>query len=282
MIGCIKGIQNAIEYIEDNLTEELKIQDIAERACISAFYFQRIFNTLCGFTVGEYIRNRRLSIAAQELSKSDARVIDVALKYGYDSPDSFARAFQNMHGVKPSEAREKGVQLKVFPRMSFQIIIKGDMEMEYRLEELDFELRIVGKRKTVNTKKAFEEIPALWNGSKKDGFMQKLIDMSWENPKCKLESLLGICGKEAAIMDEEFDYFMGVRYDGVVPEGMEVLIIPSGLWAVFPNVIDAWKRLYSEWLPTSGYELANLPCIECHYPPGHDPDNELWVPIVKK
>ncbi len=232
--------------------------------------------------MSEYIRRRRLSLAAFDLQNSNEKVIDIALKYGYDSPDSFARAFQNMHGVKPSEAREKGVQLKVFPRMSFQIIIKGDMEMEYRLEELDFELRIVGKRKTVNTKKAFEEIPALWNGSKKDGFMQKLIDMAWENPKCKLESLLGICGKEAAIMDEEFDYFMGVRYDGVVPEGMEVLIIPSGLWAVFPNVIDAWKRLYSEWLPTSGYELANLPCIECHYPPGHDPDNELWVPIVKK
>ncbi|MEG6614472.1 AraC family transcriptional regulator [Pseudoclostridium thermosuccinogenes] len=278
----VERTNRAIDYIEENLTGDIDYSEAAKAACCSTYHFSRLFAAVTGVTLSEYIRRRRLSLAAFDLQNSNEKVIDIALKYGYDSPDSFARAFQNMHGVKPSEAREKGVQLKVFPRMSFQIIIKGDMEMEYRLEELDFELRIVGKRKTVNTKKAFEEIPALWNGSIKDGFMQKLIDMAWENPKCKLESLLGICGKEAAIMDEEFDYFMGVRYDGVVPEGMEVLIIPSGLWAVFPNVIDAWKRLYSEWLPTSGYELANLPCIECHYPPGHDPDNELWVPIVKK
>lgn len=89
--------------------------------------------------------------------------------------------------------------------------------------------------------------------------MQELVDMSWKNPKCTLESLLGVCGKEAAITDEEFTYFMGVRYDGESPANMETLIIPASTWAVFPNIADAWKRLYSEWVLTSEYELANLP-----------------------
>ena len=110
--------------------------------------------------------------------------------------------------------------------------------------------------------------------------MQTLIDMSWENSKCKLAGLLGVCGTEAAIMDETFDYFMGVRYDGVAPNNMETLLISASSWAVFPNIVETWKGLYSDWLPASGYELANLPCIECFYGPKHKPKHELWVPIV--
>lgn len=154
--------------------------------------------------------------------------------------------------------------------------------MEYRIENLDFELRIIGKSNSVKTSRAFKTIPTIWSKAKKDGFMQELIDLSWENPKCSLEGILGVCGKEAAIMDEAFNYFTGVRYDGDAREGMETLIIPPATWAVFPNIVEAWKRLYAEWVPTSGYELANLPCIECYYGPGHKPRHELWVPIISK
>lgn len=154
--------------------------------------------------------------------------------------------------------------------------------MEHRIEKLDYEIRVVGKGKSVSTKKASRTIPTLWNHAKKDGFMQKLIDMSWENPKCELESLLGVCGKEASIKEEEFIYFMGVRYEELPQEEMESLIIPPSMWAVFPNVAEGWKQLNSEWISTSGYELADLPCIECFYPPRHKPRNELWVPIKQK
>jgi len=112
--------------------------------------------------------------------------------------------------------------------------------------------------------------------------MRKLIDMAWVNPKCKLESLVGVCGKEPAIMDDEFDYFMRVRYDHEVPDGMEELIIPPYTYAVLPDAVDAWKRLYSEWLPASGYELADQPCIEHFLAPGNKIGHELWVPIVEK
>ncbi|MBL4936425.1 AraC family transcriptional regulator [Clostridium sp. YIM B02515] len=278
----LERMNHALDYIEGHLDDEIDYAKIAQAACSSEYHFSRMFSSISGISLSEYIRRRRLTAAAFEIQKTDIRIIDAAIKYGYESSDSFARAFQKVHGIKPSEARNKGVKLKAFPRISFQISIKGDVEMEYRIENIDFELRIIGKSEPVKTNRAFKVIPSLWNGAKKDGFMQRLIDMSWENPKCKLEGLLGVCGKEAAITDEVFDYFMGVRYAGQDPSDMDTLVIPPSTWAVFPNVVEAWKRLYSEWIPTSGYELANLPCIECYYGPKHKPRHELWVPVVPK
>ena len=150
--------------------------------------------------------------------------------------------------------------------------------MNYRLEELT-SLRIVGRAFEVNTKEAFSIVPGIWQREMEGGFIPKLIDMSWEKPKCKLESLLGIIGDKPRIGDETFDYFIGVRYDDEIPEGMEELTLPETTWAVFPDVFDAWKRLYTEWLPNSGFELADAPIVECHYAPGHEPATELWAPV---
>jgi AraC family transcriptional regulator len=281
-MDLLERMNKALDYIENSLDDEIDHKKIAKAAYCSEFHFSRMFSSISGISLSEYIRRRRLTLAAFEIQKSDIRIIDVALRYGYMSADSFSRAFQKTHGIKPSDARNKGVQLKAFPRISFQISIKGAVEMEYRIEKLDFELRIIGKSKPVKTSRAFRTIPTLWNDAKKDGFRQEIIDMSWENPKCKIEGLLGVCGKEAAITDDEFAYFMGVRYDGEPPSHMETLTIPPSTWVVFPNIVDAWKRLYSEWVLTSGYELANLPCIECYYGPKHKPRHELWVPVIQK
>ncbi|MCO7125250.1 AraC family transcriptional regulator [Sporolactobacillus shoreicorticis] len=275
-------MNDALDYIENSLDEEIDYKEIAKAAHCSEFHFSRMFSSISGVSLSEYIRRRRLTRAAFDIQKSDIRIIDVAIKYGYVSSDTFSRAFQKVHGITPSQARNNGVQLRAFPRISFQISIKGDTEMAYRIENLDFELKIAGKSKPVKTSRAFKAIPTLWNTAKKDGFLQQLKDMSWENPKCKIEGILGVCGKEAAITDEEFSYFMGVRYDKKAPAGMEPLVIPASTWAVFPNVVDAWQRLYSEWIPTSGFELANLPCIECYYGPKHKPRHELWVPVLPK
>lgn len=282
MMEWLERMNRVLDYIEDHLEEKMDYKKIAQIACCSEYHFSRMFSSIIGISLSEYIRRRRLTLAAFEIQKSNHLITDIAMKYGYDSVDSFTRAFKKTHGLTPTAAREKGTSLKAFPKISFQISIKGDTEMEYRIENVDFELRIVGKGKTVKTSRAFKTIPTLWSTARKDGLMDKLIDMSWENPKCMLESLLGVCGKEAAITDEHFTYFMGVRYDGESPEDLETLIIPKSTWAVFPNIPEAWKRLYSEWVPTSGYELADLPCIECYYPPKHKPGHELWVPIIPK
>lgn len=276
----LERMNRALDYIEENLDEEIEYKKLAQVANCSEYHFSRMFSSLAGMTLSEYIRRRRLTRAAFELQKSDLRILDIAVKYGYESADSFSRAFQKIHGIKPSEARNKGTSLKTFPRITFHISIRGEKEMDYRIEHIDYELRIVGNGKSVKTAKAFKTIPKLWSAAKKDGFTQQLIDMSWENPKCTLEGILGVCGSEAAIKDEEFTYFMGVRYDGEVPADMETITISPSTWAVFPNIVEAWKRLYVEWVPTSGYELANLPCIECYYGPKHKPRHELWVPVI--
>ncbi len=197
-------MNNVLDYIEHNLDDKIDYKKIAQVAYTSEYHFSRMFSSISGISLSEYIRRRRLMLAAFDIQKSDARILDIAIKYGYDSVDSFTRAFKRTHGLTPSDARKKGVQLKAFPKISFQISTKGDTEMEYRIENVDFELRIIGKRESIKTRKAFKAIPSLWNNAKKDGFMQDLIDMSWENPKCTLEGLLGVCGKEAAILDDEF------------------------------------------------------------------------------
>ncbi len=167
----LERMNNALEYIENHLDEEIDYKEIAKKAYCSEYHFSRMFSSIAGISLSEYIRRRRLTLAAFEIQKSDIRIIDVAVKYGYVSADSFARAFQKTHGIKPSDARINGVQLKAFPRISFQISIKGDTEMEYRIENLDYELRIIGKSKPVKTSRAFKTIPTLWNNAKKDGFM---------------------------------------------------------------------------------------------------------------
>lgn len=151
--------------------------------------------------------------------------------------------------------------------------------MDHRLVTLDFELRIVGVRYTVQEKTAFEEIPVIWQQAQASGLLQRLIDMSWENPKCQLESLLGICIHSYGPSLLQFDYFMGVRYDRQPPEDMEMMTVPPAAWAVLPDALKAWKSLDS-WLSTSGQQLMRLPQIECHYAPDHDPSSELWLPIM--
>ncbi len=155
--------------------------------------------------------------------------------------------------------------------------------MEHRIEVLDFELDIVGVKNRIETSKAFEIVPKLWRESEQNGLLKQLIDMAWENPQCQLESLLGVSGNTSTIDSEEFDYMMGVRYSNPTPDNMERLIIPKSTWAVFPNNdTNVWKQIYSEWLPKSAYTLADIPVIECFYPPGHDPEKEIWVPVLSK
>ena len=136
-MNWITGMQKAIDYIEANLTEEIDYEKVAAESFSSSYHFQRVFSILCGYTLGEYIRLRRLSLAGAELANGKDKVIDIALKYGYDSPDSFAKAFQKFHGITPSQARADGSTLKSFSRLSIKISLEGGSTMNYRIEEKD-------------------------------------------------------------------------------------------------------------------------------------------------
>ena len=176
MNGWIEGIQNAISYIEENITEDLNIENIAACSYVSAFHFQRIFSVLCGITVGEYIRNRRLTLAAQELSRENDKVINIGLKYGYDSPDSFARAFSRFHGVSPSAATKKGARLRAYAPLHIKISMEGGTMLEYKIAE-KAAFTVMGKAKKFNTDTSYDEIPRFWQEHMKSGENQIVCGM---------------------------------------------------------------------------------------------------------
>lgn len=278
MSGWAEGIQSAVDYIEENLTEELDIEDIAAKAYVSPFHFQRIFSVLCGMTVGDYIRCRRLTLAAQELSSSDIKVIDAAVKYGYDSPDSFARAFTKFHGISPSAAKERGASLKAFAPLRIKLTLEGGNFMEYRIVE-KASFTVVGVSRSFNSDTSYREIPKFWQEHMTSGGNRK------------------ICGQFGICLDgdgKNFDYLIADIYKPweEVPEGCITRVIPEGTWAVFPcrgalpkALQDVNTQIWSDWLPNCrDYKLGGNYDIEMYTKPADDPkDNycEIWVPVVK-
>lgn len=279
MQGLADGIQSAIEYIEENITEELDINDIAARVYVSAFHFQRIFSVLCGISVGEYVRNRRLTLAAQELSATNIKVIDAAVKYGYDSADSFARAFTRFHGISPSAAREKGARLKSFAPLRIKLSLEGGTMLEYTIVEAEA-FTVMGRSRSFNADTAYSEIPKFWDEHMNSG-ESKIV---W--------GMYGVCidgdGKN-------FEYLIADIYvlQKEIPAGYITKTIPAGTWAVFPcrgalpkSLQDVNTKIWSEWLPScKEYKLAGNYNIEAYLmPPGDDPNkiySEIWVPIEK-
>lgn len=279
MNNWTEGIQSAIAYIENNLTEELKIEDIAAKAYVSPFHFQRIFNVLCGFTVGEYIRCRRLSLAGHELICTEQKVIDIAVKYGYDSPDSFTRAFAKFHGITPSAAREKGAVLKDFAPLKIKLTLEGGTMLEYKImNKLAF--TIIGKGRRFDAETSYTEIPKYWDEYAKNGGH---------------ETVPGVYGLCVDGDGHSFDYYIGCEYLPYkeIPDGYTAKSIPAGTWAVFPckgalpeALQNVNTKIWSEWLPNlKEYRIAGNYNLEVYpVPPQEKPENnycEIWVPIEK-
>ena len=276
MQGWVDGMQHSIDYMEANLTEPLDITEIAGIAGLSPFYYQRIFGALCGMTVGDYIRARRMTLAAQELAATDARVIDTALKYGYDSPDSFARAFQRFHGITPSAAKEPGAHLKSFAPMHIRITLEGGNMLDYRIVE-KAPFTIVGTKRQFNSDTSYQEIPKFWNEWMAQG----------EN-----RPIMGTFGVCIDMKGKDFDYWIADLYFPWedIPEGCETRVIPGSCWAQFPCTIrtlqDTNTKIWSEWLPSlKGYTLAGEYDIEVYLPPeegSQDMKVYIWVPLVRE
>ena len=271
----MEGFQKSIDFMERNLADELDIEEIAAQAALSPFYYQRIFGALCGMTVGDYIRARRMTLAAQELAASDVRVIDIALKYGYDSPDSFNKAFSRFHGVTPSQARRPGTPLRSFAPLHIKISLEGGTMLDYRIVE-KAPFTIVGVKRPFHTDTSYQEIPKFWD--------------EWlaQGEKRPIMGTFGVC---VDMRGKEFDYWIADLYFPweEIPEGCETRVIPQSLWAQFPCTIrslqDTNTKIWSEWLPTlAGYSLAGEYDIEVYLPP-EDGSQEMkvyiWVPLKK-
>ena len=275
MKGWIEGFQESIDFMEANLTENLDIEVIAGKAALSPFYYQRIFGALCGMTVGEYIRARRMTLAAQELNRKDIKVIDVAVKYGYDSPDSFAKAFQKFHGITPSQAREPGAPLRSFAPMHIKITMEGGSMMDYRIVE-KAQFTIVGVKRRFNSDTSYQEVPKFW-----DEWMA-------QGDKRPIMGTFGLC---LDMEGKEFDYWIADLYFPWedVPEGCETRVIPASLWAQFPCTLKTLQetntKIWSEWLPAlQGYELVGEYDIEVYLAPepgSNEVQTFIWVPLKK-
>lgn len=292
-MNWITGIQRAVDYVEEHLTEPINFEEVARRAYSSSFHFQRVFSVLCGFTLGEYIRSRRLSLAGSELAGSDEKVIDIALKYGYDTPESFSRAFTRFHGITPSQARNSGAALKSFSRLSVKLILSGGNIMDYRIETRDA-FKLVMKKKQVSAQEELTpvEISAFWQQCSADGTIPALCRYI---PGDNLfgDRIVGASfGKDASQAD--FPYAIGAAYNGepVSEEGFCVEEIPAHTYAVFPCVgtmPEAFQKLYhqiySEFFPTSEYQPCGGTDFEV-YPSAdvQSPDYscEFWIAVEKK
>ena len=287
----ITGISKAIDYIEEHITEPTDYARAAKEACSSPFNFQRVFALLCGYTLGDYVRMRRLTLAGEELLSTDAKVIDVALKYGYDSPESFSRAFTRFHGVSPSAVR-KGAAIRSFSRICVKLILTGGSIMEYRIEKKQAAKIICRRREFTKPGDDYtnREIPEFWNECGRDGSIQKLC--GYIKNSAQFKGLLGVCFS-TEMTDSGFPYGIGAEYDGESdPQDFEIVEIPAYTYAVFTvrgKMPDAFRETYrkicTEFFPQSGYEYGNGVEIEVY--PSADVQNpdytcEIWIAVKPK
>ena len=290
-MNLLEKMNGALTYVEENLTGDIDFKKVAKLACCSEYHFKRMFSFLAGITLSEYIRRRRLSLAAFELNNSNTRIIDVAIKYGYSSPDSFTRAFQSFHGVTPSEARNNGQSLKTYSRVTFQLSIKGGSELNYRIVEKEA-FRIVGimKRVPIIFHGVNPEIASMWK-TLNDEMINKLKQLSNVEPLGLLQASTNF--SEGRMQEKgELDHSIGVATTNECPGNLIQLEVPASTWAVFESVgpfpdtlQNTWGRIYSEWFPSSNYEQAEGPEILWNEHSDINSPNfksEIWIPILKK
>lgn len=279
----IERLNNAVNYIEVNMCDDIDLKEISKIACCSTYHFQRMFAYMTDIPLSEYIRRRRMSLAAVDLQNGNSKVIDVSIKYGYDSPTAFNRAFKSVHGISPSQAREEGTILKAFPPISFKITIKGDSAMNYRVEKKEA-FRIVGVSEPLETEieKNFEIVPKMWGMAAMNGTIPKLASLMDGMP-------MGLLGVSSCNEPDNWKYYIAVTSSQAIDNELEEFIVPAATWAIFAgegtsqSIQELEKRIITEWIPTSGYEYGNAPDIEVYL--NADPENakyEVWIPVVKK
>ena len=282
----MEAIREAVDYMEAHITEEITVNDVAKHVSISPFYFHKGFSMLCGYTLMEYIRNRRLSLAAGELIASDISVTELSMKYGYDSPDSFAKAFSRFHGIAPSAVRREKAMVKTFAPLKLTISLKGGYMLDYRITEKE-SFTILGMSRIFPYENAKQDVPVFWEEYYAAGNGKYVCGMFGVN----IDPQMG---------NETFEYLIADVYNPAadIPQGFEVRMIPAFTWAVFPcrgpvssTMQDVNIKLFSEWLPAQKeFEYAAGYCVEMYdmpdkYPKGTEDENyyaEIWIPVKKK
>lgn len=290
-MDSLKKMNEALIYIEENLDGEVDFKKVASLAFCSEYHFQRMFSFLAGVSLSEYIRRRRLTLAAFELNNRNIRIIDLAVKYGYKSADSFTRAFEKLHGLTPSEARYNGKSLKAYPPMTFRLSIEGGNEMNYRIEEKEaFSIIGINKRVPIIFNGVNPEIAKMWQSLTVEN-INELKELSNIQPRGLISASLNF--SEGRMEEKgELDHYIGVATTKECPDNLSKLEVGASTWAVFeavgpfPDTLqNVWGRIYSEWFPASNYEQKQGPEIlwnENKDVTSQTFKSEIWIPVIKK
>lgn len=298
-MDLLTELNRAMEYIEANLSDEEALTAVAGVTSYSPYHFQRIFNYIADMPLSEYIRRRKMSLAAMELQSESVKIIDLAVKYGYDSADSFSRAFHKQHGLTPSAARRSGAQFEIYPPLTFQITIKGVQKMNWRIEEKEaFEVFGIER---VFANDGTNQVPDFWSECHRNGAYERLFDDAGgrrdpdghgyprEDGACVIHA---ICGY-ADLGKGHFPYMICANVnDGAKTHGYQVVNVPKNTWAILKSdesetigkeIPKLFGRAYSEWLPASGYERAAGPDMEIYgVAVSGKYYEEVWIPVKKK
>ncbi len=294
-----QSILNAtVGYIENNLTQEINVHDVAKSVYVSPYFLQRIFSVVTGFGIGEYIRNRRLYESALEIANGNGKITDISYKYCYDTPESFSKAFSRFHGKTPKKVRELKIVPKEFLPLKINFIIQGASKMNYKITKM-FPLKVIGFQKVFNCEDSYEKIPLYW-----DEICEKYANNvyagnppanAWE--KALIDNCIGeygVCIDD--LQDGKFRYLIAGKYcGGEVPEGMVLYEFPAGEWAIFDCIGPMPKALqevnthiFKEWLPNNlEYEMAypaNIEWYDCANGEKTNLDyhSAIWIPVRKK
>ena len=293
----ITSIRKAIDYMEKHLTDNISAQDVADHVYLSPFFLQKGFSLITGYGLGEYIRNRRLHNAALDLKETEDKVIDIALRYCYETPESFSKAFSRFHGVTPTQARE-GADVRTFLPLSIKVQVQGGIQMEYKVTTM-FQFKVIGFQKEFDYETAYQEIPKFWDEICEKYAANVYAGNEPANPQEK--AIIDHCiGEYGVCIDDigggKFRYLVAGKYSGGdVPDGMVVYEFPRGDWAVFdcigpiPESLQSLNtRIFKEWLPGNpDYELcgnANVEWYDCVNGEKTDKDyhSAIWIPVKKK
>lgn len=297
-------MQQVVDRIEQRLTEKLDSGMLAEECHVSVYHFQRVFGALCGYSVGEYIRNRRLSLAREELTGSDRSILEIALKYQYESSESFSRAFRRFYGVNPSVVRKGNLQLPPFERLRLDHVRKEGEAMTYKLQTM-------GPMYFLGCKKHFSGVPSDRYEQERDFFVRSRLQ------QYALQGMVKDCETSYTLIseadDEGYDFYIAAqygqegcwlteeRYENIVKLNPQIdrmferIVLPAATYAVFetePCIYPTEKQaqlrrdILAEWLPGSKFQLTRgLEVTKTHWKMGTERDKrviELWMPVENR
>lgn len=293
----IAAMQQAIDYMEAHLLEEINYEDVSRQIHTSSYEFHRTFSFLTGMTPNTYIRNRRLSMAARDIVETDGKIAEIAMKYGYETPESFTKAFTRFHGIAPKFARDFSAKLALFNPLVIKITVEGGKSMDYRIVQTQQQkfLAVVGSfRNEIINDENNHDIPDFWDACGKQNLIAPLCNL---RPAGK-QDVYGLCSptKEGA---DTFEYGIGIRVDedtlafdpaAMEADGYRLWDVRPGTYAVFECIgtdgdciSETWSKFYSEFLPQMGFEAVSETDYEIYFENGRDDlFCELWIPVQKK